>query len=606
MLLSRSVAARAARRCRIVQALPSSRGVAPLRRVAPVFSVSSPPHGALAFSTVSTVSSADAVLPWQERPKLVILGVGWAALNVIKNLDERAINRYNILVCSPTNHFVNTPLLPSVTVGTLGPRAIVEPIRHVIAKHRKNNPNAHIKFNEVEATEVDTKQKRIRVSTRGTEGRASFRTVVKSMPSATVQRDLWIDYDVMVCAVGATTNTFGTPGALENCTFLKTVQDAMKIRTTLLDCFETAAELVKEEDEDEIDRLLRFVVVGAGPTGVEIAAEIRDFVKEDVIPHYSGFKDREIKIQVVEMTGRMLGTYDKLIQKECAKQFKKNDIEMLTEHQVKKVNQTSVEVLDLKAGELKELPFGMCVWASGVRPNSVSLDIARDLQGARMLEVDGNLRARGAEGSIFGLGDCAKITMPTLKAHAKELFEKADKDNSGDLDIKEFTDMIEQARKDFPHLEAYLGEASKESISRMYQKADHDKDSKHRPVTLAVFEEALAEVDRELKMLPPTAQVAAQQGEYLAKILNTVPYKELGHESGFTPVFEYNHMGSMAYIGGESAAIDSPIFGVSSGLLTYVLWKGIYWGKSVSLNMKVSMCFDWAKSWFLGRDTSRL
>jgi len=399
----------------------------------------------------------------------------------------------------------------------------------------------------------------------------------------------------LVTAVGATTNTFGTPGALDNCTFLKTIQDAMKIRTTLLDCFETAA--VFGTPDDEINRLLNFVIVGAGPTGVEIAAELRDFAMEDVLPRYSGFKDREIKITVVEMTDRMLGTYDKLIQKAARDRFKKLDIEMLTEHQVKKVNPKSVEVLDLKTKELKELPFGMCVWASGVRPNTVSLELAKE-QGSRMLEVDGNLRVRGFEGSIFSLGDCAKITYPSMKSQARELFEKADLDHNGVLSRSEFDKFIEHARKHFPHLEAYLEEAGKATL---FAKEGGDMD-----MTADEFESACAVVDKELKMLPPTAQVAAQQGEYLAKILNEVPYSELRHETGFEPHFEYKHMGSMAYIGGEHAAIDSPLFGISSGVLTYILWKGIYFGKSVSFKMKVSLCFDWLKTWSLGRDTSRL
>lgn len=543
--------------------------------------------------------AATQVDTWEGRPKMVILGVGWAAVNIIRNLDERALKRYNILVCSPTNHWVNTPLLPSVTVGTLGPRAIAEPIRRVISKHRRRVPDSWIKFNEVEATNVDTKQKKILVKTRGHEGRVGVRSVVTSMTSATIESERWIDYDVLICAVGATTNTFGTPGALEYCTFLKTIQDAMKIRTTLLDCFETAA--VGSVPEAEIDRLLSFVVVGAGPTGVEIAAEIRDFAKEDIAANYSGFMNRKIKITVVEMGESMLGTYDKIIQRTCQERFAKLDIDFLSKHQVKKVNATSVEVLDLEAKEMKTLPFGMCVWASGVRPSTVSLDIAKEVQGTRILEVDGNLRVRGAEGSIFALGDCAKITMPSMRASAQSLFDKADINKDGILSLKEFEMMMEQARKDFPHLEAYLGEASKASIAAMYKRS-----AAGGGISPEDFGAALSLVDREMKVLPPTAQVAQQQGEYLAKIINSVQYEDLAHTSGFEPAFEYNHQGSLAYIGGEHAAIESPLFGVKSGLLTYVLWKGIYFGRSVSMKMRLSLMFDWAKSWFLGRDTSRL
>merc|ERR1712093_581439 len=126
----------------------------------------------------------------------------------------------------------------------------------------------------------------------------------------------------------------------------------------------------------------------------------------------------------------------------------------------------------------------------------------------------------------------------------------------------------------------------------MYEKAD-TAHTEYRGITLADFEETLTEVDKFLRPLPPTAQVAGQQGEYLAKILNGVSYQDLGHEEGFEPKFEYNHLGSMAYIGGEHAVIDAPVIGVSSGLLTYVMWKGVYFGRSVSLTMKLSMIFDW-------------
>lgn len=164
------------------------------------------------------------------------------------------------------------------------------------------------------------------------------------------------------------------------------------------------------------------MIVGAGPTGVEIAAELRDFIMENLLPSYPHFKNRPIKVQIVEMGDRLLGTYDKAISEYTLKRFKRADIDVFTRHQVKRVHASAIDVLDLQSKQEQSLPFGMCIWASGVRAHDIALNLAQDLQGTRMLETDAFLRVRGAEGSIFAMGDCAKIAMPTMKAAAKTLF----------------------------------------------------------------------------------------------------------------------------------------------------------------------------------------
>jgi NADH:ubiquinone reductase (non-electrogenic) len=234
--------------------------------------------------------------------------------------------------------------------------------------------------------------------------------------------------------------------------------------------------------------------------------------------------------------------------------------------------------------------------------------LAKNLQNSRILEVDGNLRVLGAEGSMFGLGDNAKVTSfvfqerrNSVKAAAVKLFKEADADGSGYLDPEEFNNMIFKVQKDYPQFEGFMGVISRESIAKVYEtKADATKG-----ISLDIFLSVCEEADRTMKNLPPTAQVASQQGKYLAKILNNVPYEDLAHPEGFQPIFEYKHAGSMAYIGGEHAAIDSPELGVQAGMITYVLWKGVYWSNAVSFKNKVQLVFDWAKSWFLGRDTAR-
>ena len=98
-----------------------------------------------------------------------------------------------------------------------------------------------------------------------------------------------IDYDVLIIAVGATTNTFNTPGVEENCFFLKQIEDAQNIRNVIIDLVETAS--IPGQPDEEIERLLHIVVVGGGPTGVEFAAEVKDFVREDVAKIYPRIKN---------------------------------------------------------------------------------------------------------------------------------------------------------------------------------------------------------------------------------------------------------------------------------------------------------------------------
>lgn len=556
---------------------------------------------------VNTQRRQDSVA--DKRQKMVFLGSGWATCNAIQNLGPAALRSYDIKVVSPKNYFVYTPMLPSVTVGTLEPRSIVEPVRTFIVDQLRKVPEASIEFTEAEATSIDIDKKTIKCVDASpiTCSDTSPGYAASSVFSASDQSyEFEIDYDVLVLGVGATTNTFGTPGAMEHCLFLKSVSDALQIRSAVLDCFETASVAhAANEKSSDIDRMLSFVVVGAGPTGVEVAAELHDYFEDNVKKTYPHLKDHKIKVQIVEMGNKVLSTYDKAISEYTQKRFKRNDIEVLTEHQVKKVNECSIEVMDLNTKETKVLPFGVCVWASGVRPADISLKLAKSL-GTRMLETDSCLRVRGAEGSIFALGDCAKLTVPSMKAAAKDLFEKADRNKDGELSREEFLPMMEEAAKTHPHMESYLGAVSQRTLSGLYSSIRGvDPAKKAGGITPEAFEAALIEIDKKIRLLPPTAQVAAQQGVYMGRLLSEVPYEQLVCPEGFEPAFHYDHQGSMAYVGSHRAVIDSPSLGVWKGLTTMFLWKGAYWSKSVSLRCKILMAFDWTKTALLGRDTAR-
>jgi len=179
-----------------------------------------------------------------DKKKIVILGSGWGATSVLKGLKthfwETAFSNksYEVVVVSPRNYFLFTPLLPGCTVGTLENFCIATPIRVLLKK-----VNYDISFYEAACTDVDFVNNRILCSdTSEIVGPASTFT---------------IDYDYLVVGVGSTNSTFGTPGVTENACFLKSIEDATKIRTRIVDCFETANYPTLSEDQKRA--LLSFV-----------------------------------------------------------------------------------------------------------------------------------------------------------------------------------------------------------------------------------------------------------------------------------------------------------------------------------------------------------
>ena len=219
--------------------------------------------------------------PSEKKKKVVILGSGWGAMSVLNHLNP---GQFDITIVSPRNYFLFTPILPSVTVGTVESRSIVEPIRKIILKSHKGEA---VQFYEAECVDVMPDNKQIRCKDMsGIQGLVS---------------DFKLDYDILITSIGASNNTFNVPGVNEYCYFLKEMEDAHKIRDSLIDLVESAS--YPGQPLEELNRLLHFVIVGGGPTGVEFCSELRDFLREDIPKIYDDiikdyFKVRKITSQV--------------------------------------------------------------------------------------------------------------------------------------------------------------------------------------------------------------------------------------------------------------------------------------------------------------------
>jgi len=438
----------------------------------------------------------------------MILGSGWGSVALLKKLDTE---NYNVIVVSPRNFFLFTPLLPSCTTGYIEHRSIMEPIRNIL-RHKK----AAVKYYEAEATKIDYQTKKIKIRDDS------------DVKGDTMETE--IDFDMLVVGVGAENATFGIPGVKEHSCFLKEVGDAQKIRKKIMDCVETA--LFKDQSEDEVKRLLHMVVVGGGPTGVEFAGELQDYFSMDLLKWMPQIKDN-FRVTLVEALPNVLPMFSKQLVDYTESSFKEEHIDIRTKTMVKNVTDKTIEaVVTLPDGTKKTeiIPYGLLVWATGnaVRP------VVKDLMGQipaqkderRGLKVNEYLVVKGTE-NIWAVGDCAIANYaPTAQVAAQE----------GAFLARLFNTMAKT-------------DAIETELQELSEKQATAKDDRNQILDL---------INERQKQLRRTKQVGP---------------------------FQYSHQGSLAYIGAEKAVADVSWFSgnfASGGTMTYLFWKSAY----------LSMCFS--------------
>ncbi|KAK1769155.1 pyridine nucleotide-disulfide oxidoreductase-domain-containing protein [Phialemonium atrogriseum] len=465
------------------------------------------------------------------KKTLVILGTGWGSVSLLKKLDTE---NYNVVVISPRNYFLFTPLLPSCTTGTVEHRSIMEPIRTIL-RHKK----AAVKFYEAEASSIDPERKVVRIA-----------------DNSEVQGDMTeteVPYDMLVIGVGAENATFGIPGVREHSCFLKEIGDAQQIRKKIMDCVETAA--FKDQTPEEVDRLLHMVVVGGGPTGVEFAGELQDFFEEDIRKLVPDISDR-FRVTLIEALPNVLPSFSKQLIDYTESTFKEEKIDVRTKTMVKNVTDKTVEAqVTGPDGEKQTIifPYGLLVWATGnaVRPvvKDLMSRIPAQKDSRRGLAVNEYLVVQGTR-DIWAVGDCAVAGYaPTAQVAGQE----------GSFLARLFNNMAQTQ----------------------------------------ALEDKISDLSSSLNLQPGDAAEASRRLEeyqrQLRRIKNIKP-------------FHYSHQGSLAYIGSEKAVADVSWFNgnvAAGGRLTYLFWRSAYLSMCFSSRNRLLVLNDWFKSKLFGRDVSR-
>ncbi|KAL5056496.1 hypothetical protein RYX36_037178 [Vicia faba] len=522
------------------------------------------------------------------KKKVVVLGTGWAATSFLKGLDA---SLYDVQVVSPRNYFAFTPLLPSVTCGTVEARSIVEPVRNIIKKRK-----GEIKFWEAECVKIDAAGKKV--------------FCLSNIENLVGSGEFSLDYDFLVVSVGAQVNTFNTPGVKENCHFLKDVEDAQKIRLSVIDCLEKA--VLPSQSEEEQRSNLHFVIVGGGPTGVEFAAELHDFIQEDLTKLYPTVKDK-VKITLIQSGDHILNMFDERISSFAEQKFTRDGIEVQTGCRVLSVNDKEITMKVKSTGEVCSVPHGLIVWSTGISTLPVIKNFMEEIGQTKrhVLATDEWLRVNGCE-DVFAIGDCSSIKQRKIMDDILDIFKEADKNNSGTLTVEEFKEVMDDIILRYPQVEYYLHKKHILDLRVLWNDADGNE---RKEIDIEGFKLALSVADSQVKTLPATAQVAAQQGAYLASCFNRNDelkehpegprrFTESGHHR-FLP-FRYKHFGQFAPLGGEQAAAELPGDWVSIGHSTQWLWYSVYASKQVSWRTRYLVVSDWTRRFVFGRDSSRV
>lgn len=244
--------------------------------------------------------------------------------------------------------------------------------------------NSKVRYLEAAATEIDPKTNTI----------SCISIVCEGNSCETEMFD--VNYDRLLFSVGAQTTTFGTPGVEEYCNYLKQVGDAQQIKNAIVNCFESAG-LPNLTDEDK-QKELTFVIVGAGPTGIEFAAELLDFIEEDGRRYYKDLLPF-VRIKIVEAAPSILRPFEDGMKDEAIRKLtRKIEIEGVQTLQPleillnKLVSEVSANYVYFKDGE--KIPYGMALWAAGIGPLPITTSMVESLDDTEQKEAQDFARGR--------------------------------------------------------------------------------------------------------------------------------------------------------------------------------------------------------------------
>jgi NADH dehydrogenase len=314
----------------------------------------------------------------------VIVGAGFGGLECAKALRRAQVD---VTVVDRENHHCFQPLLYQVATAALSPADIAWPIRHILRPQR----NATVLMEEVRGVDPERK---------------CVQTQFGEIP-----------YDYLVIATGSTHSYFGHDDWSRFAPGLKRIEDGTRIRRSILIAFERAEVMT---DEDQRRRLLTFVIVGGGATGVEMAGAIADVARQTLAADFRRIDPRSARIILIEAGPRLLPTFPAGLSDYALKTLTRVGVEVRTETLVTKCDADGV---DLKDGRIDA---GTVIWAAGVTASPAMRWLNAEGDRAGRVKVNSDLSLPGHP-EIFVVGDTAAVTdknghpVPGIAPAAKQM-----------------------------------------------------------------------------------------------------------------------------------------------------------------------------------------
>ena len=307
------------------------------------------------------------------RPNVVVIGAGFAGLRVCQGLAKTPVN---VVLIDRHNYHLFQPLLYQVATAALSPADIAFPIRRIF-RYQKN-----IGCVLGSVTQIDLSRKCL-----------------------TIDNYQEIDFDYLVVATGATHSYFGKDDWLSNAPGLKTIDDALFIRKRILLAFEEAE---NEVDESAQRAKLTFVVVGGGPTGVELAGALRQIAVKEIQKDYHHVDTSTARVMLVEANDRVLKSFHSSLSARALRDLEQLGVEVRLNARV-----TSVDDEGIKIGE-ERIEANNVFWAAGVQASPLGKSLGVELDRAGRVIVKPDLSVPGYA-NVFVAGDLANVTCGASK-----------------------------------------------------------------------------------------------------------------------------------------------------------------------------------------------